>query len=316
MTGRLMVTGATGFIGSALVTAGCQAGYNIRATVRERSRALPSGIDQVVVPDIGPGTDWGSLLDGVDVVLHVAGRAHVLRDRVHDPLTAFRHANTAGTLRLAEQAIAAGVPRFVFISSVGVNGNGTTARAFSETDLPNPQEHYAISKREAEEGLRSLAAKTGLEVVIIRPPLVYGPKAPGNFGRLYRLVQRGTPLPLGAIRNRRSWVALDNLVHFILTCVEKPAAADETFLVSDGEDLSTPEFIRRLARAMGRSARLIPVPVPVLMAGATLLRRRGLAQRLLGSLQVDISKAREVLGWVPIVSVEEGLRRAVAGSES
>jgi nucleoside-diphosphate-sugar epimerase len=206
-----------------------------------------------------------------------------------------------------------GVRRFVFLSSVGVNGSSTApGSSFSEVDQPNPHNAYALSKWEAEQGLLRIAAETGMEVVIIRPPLVCGPGAPGNYGSLMRAVQRGWPLPLGAVHNQRSLVALDNLVDFIITCITHPQAANQTFLVSDGQDLSTTELVRGMAQAVGVSARLLPVPVWALQAGATLLGKGDAVHRLCGNLQVDISKARSLLGWLPPVSVEDGLRRAMA----
>jgi nucleoside-diphosphate-sugar epimerase len=206
-----------------------------------------------------------------------------------------------------------GVRRFVFVSSIGVNGlQSGPGKAFSEADQPKPHNAYALSKWEAEQGLFRIADETGLEVVIIRPTLVYGPNAPGNFGLLMRSVQRGWPLPLGAVRNMRSLVALDNLVDFIVTCITHPQAANQTFLVSEGQDLSTTELVRGIAQAAGGPASLLPVPVWALQAGATLLGKGDAVQRLCGNLQVDISKARSLLGWIPPVSVEEGLRRAMA----
>jgi nucleoside-diphosphate-sugar epimerase len=235
-----------------------------------------------------------------------------MQDTATDPLAAFRTVNVDGTLNLARQAAASGVKRFVFISSVKVNGESTEpGHAFSEADAPNPQDAYGQSKHEAEQGLRQIAYDTGIEVVIIRPPLVYGPRVKANFAALMRAVQRGWPLPLGAVHNQRSLVALDNMVDLIVTCITHPQAANQTFLVSDGEDLSTPDLIRRMARAMSRPARLLPVPKSVLMAAATILGKRDMAQRLCGDLQVDISKARTLLGWNPPISVDEGLRRAV-----
>jgi nucleoside-diphosphate-sugar epimerase len=307
---RVLVTGATGFIGAAsIVRLIDEARFLVRGAVRRQSAELPVGVERVVVGDLAPDTDWHDALTGVETVVHLAARVHVMRDAAADPLAAFRRVNVAGTLNLARQAAAAGVGRFVFLSSVKVNGE---RGAYTESDLPAPEDAYGISKYEAELGLRKIAAETGMEVAIIRSPLVYGPAVRANFRALIRVVARGIPLPLGAIHNRRSMVALDNLVDFILTCIEHPAAANETFLVSDGEDLSMTDLIRRLARAMGRPARLIPMPASVLMAGATLVGKRDIAQRLLGSLRVDGSKARQVLGWVPPISVDEGLRRAVA----
>jgi nucleoside-diphosphate-sugar epimerase len=236
-----------------------------------------------------------------------------MQDSSADPLAEFRSINVDSTLNLARQAAAAGINRFVFISSVKVNGESTPpGRAFAEIDAPNPQDAYSQSKHEAEQGLRQLGADTGMEVVVIRPPLVYGPGVKANFAALVRAVQRGWPLPLGAVHNQRSLVALDNLVDFIVTCITHPQAANQTFLVSDGQDLSTAELVRGIAQAAGVPARLLPVPVWALQAGATLLGKGDAVQRLCGNLQVDISKARSLLGWVPPVSVEEGLRRAMA----
>jgi len=231
-----------------------------------------------------------------------------MKDEVADPLAEYRRVNVDGALNLARQAATAGVKRFIFISSIGVNGNINT-RPFTEGDTPNPAELYAQSKWEAEQGLWEIQRETGMELVIIRPPLVYGPNAPGNFGSLMRWVEKGVPLPLGAIHNQRSLVALDNLVDLIIACIDHPAAANQVFLAGDGQDLSTTELLRGVARAMGKSSRLIPVPSSLLMLGATLLGKKAVAQRLLGSLRVDISKARNVLGWEPPISVEEGLRR-------
>lgn len=240
-----------------------------------------------------------------------------MNDTAADPLAAFRQVNVEGTLNLARQAAAAGVKRFVFISSVKVHGEYTLpGQAFTEADAPNPQDAYGISKHEAEQGLRQLAANSGMEVVIIRPPLVYGPGVKANFASLMRAAQRGWPLPLGAVDNRRSLVALDNLVDFIVTCVNHPQAANQTFLVSDGHDLSTAELVRGMARAAGVSARLVPVPVWALQAAAVLVNKRESVQRLCSSLQVDISKARTLLGWMPPISVDEGLRRALAGGQA
>jgi nucleoside-diphosphate-sugar epimerase len=281
------------------------------------------GVTQVTTGDISAQTDWKQALVGVDVLVHLAARVHVMRDAAADPLAEFRRVNVQGTLNLAWQAAAAGVKRFVFLSSVKVNGEATSAphpsprpegarERFREDDEPAPQDPYGISKMEAEAGLRDLAAQTGMEVVIIRPPLVYGPGVKANFAALMRAVQRGWPLPLGAVHNQRSLVALDNLVDFIVTCLSHPQAANQTFLVSDGHDLSTTELVRGLAHAAGVSARLLPVPVWALQAGAALLGKGDAVQRLCGNLQVDISKARSLLGWLPPVSVDEGLRRAMA----
>jgi nucleoside-diphosphate-sugar epimerase len=266
----------------------------------------------IVTGELNPSTDWSIAIKGVTVVVHSAARVHVMHDTEADPLTAFRAVNLDGTLNLARQAAAAGVKRFVFISSVKVNGEGTPpGRAFTEANAPNPQDAYGQSKHEAEIGLRHLSAATGMEVVIIRPPLVYGPGVKANFAALMRAVQRGWLLPLSAVHNQRSLVALDNLVDFIVTCITHPQAANQTFLVSDGQDLSTTELVRGMAQAAGVPARLLPVPVWALQAGASLLGKGDAVQRLCGNLQIDISKAQNLLGWVPPVSVEEGLRRAM-----
>jgi UDP-glucose 4-epimerase len=237
-----------------------------------------------------------------------------MQDTATDPLADFRRVNVQGTLNLARQAAATGVRRFVFISSIKVNGETTDlGYPFTADDVPAPlDDPYGVSKMEAEQGLRQIAAETGMEVVIIRPPLVYGPGVKANFAALMRAVQRGWPLPLGMVHNQRSLVGLDNLVDFIVTCITHPQAANQTFLVSDGKDLSTTELVRGMAKAAGMPARLLPVPLWVLQAGASLLGKGDAVQRLCGNLQVDISKARSLLGWVPPVSVEEGLRRAMA----
>lgn len=276
-------------------------------SVRRTSKCLCEG-SSVLVGDLNAETDWSDALSAVQVVLHIAARAHVLKDEVADPLAEYRRVNVAGTLSLAYQAATAGVRRFIFISSIGVNGN-TNSRPFKADDQPDPAEPYAQSKWEAEQGLWQVQQETGMEVVVIRPPLVYGRGAPGNFGRLVGWVNRGVPLPLGAIHNKRSLVGIDNLVDLIIRCIEHPAAANQVFLVGDGEDLSTTALLRGVGSAMGKPARLIPVPTRLLQFGAILLGKEALAQRLLGSLRVDISKTCELLEWKPPYTVEEGLKR-------
>lgn len=308
---NVLVTGASGFIGQALCSRLFADGWGVRATLRNsgRGHALVPGCEQVVVGEIGPDTDWLTLLKEVDIVVHLAARVHVMRERESDPLAEFRRVNVEGTLTMARQASAAGVQRFVYLSSIKVNGEETaTGRSFSEEDQPAPQDAYAVSKWEAEQGLRELADKTGLEVVIIRPPLVYGPGVKANFLAMMQWLARGVPLPLSAIRNRRSLVALDNLVDMIVTCLVHPSAVNQTFLVADGEDLSTPELFRRTGEALGKPSRLLPVPVGILEIGARLLGKRAVVQRLCGSLHVDISKARMLLGWNPPQSVDQALR--------
>lgn len=317
---KALVTGSNGFVGRAVwqrlnATSGVQAVGSVRGAVADIWPSDTVGM-VVSVGDLSAQTEWSEALLGVDAVVHAAARVHIMRDTAVDQVTAFRALNVDGTLNLARQAAVVGVKRFVFISSVKVNGESTLpGRAFTESDARNPQDAYGQSKHEAELGLRQLAEDTEMEVVIIRPPLVYGPGVKANFAALMRAVQRGLPLPLGAVHNQRSLVALDNLVDFIVTCISHPQAANQIFLVSDGHDLSTTELVRGMAQAIGVPARMLPVPVWALQAGATLLGKDDAVQRLCGNLQVDISKALNLLGWVPPMSVEEGLRRVVAGLE-
>lgn len=311
---KLLLTGATGFVGSAVVARlMSEAQDDVVGALLSSAEHLPAGVARAEVGDIGAGADWPAHLEGVRTIIHCAARVHVMRDDASDPLAAFRRVNVEGTLGLARAAVAAGVQRLVFISSIKVNGEATRpGRPFTADDVPAPADPYAVSKLEAEQGLRALAAGTGLEVVVVRPPLVYGPGVKANFASMIRWIDRGVPLPLGAIRNERSLVALDNLVDLLVTCARHPAAAGQTFLVSDGRDLSTTELLRAVAAALGRPARLLPVPAAALVAGARLVGKAAVAQRLCGSLHVDITKTREVLGWRPPVTIDEGLARAVA----
>ena len=302
---RVMLTGANGFLGRNILDVLQHRGLEVRACARNADISKP---DWAISPDLAPPADWGVLLNGVHIVVHAAARAHLKKDEVDDPLGEYRRVNVEGTINIARQAAAGGVKRFVFISSIGVNGN-ITSRPFEAEHQPSPAEPYAQSKWEAEQGLMQLAAETGLEVVIIRPPLIYGPGAPGNFGSLVRWIGRGVPLPLGAIQNKRSFIGIGNLVDLIIRCIDHPAAANQVFLACDGEDLSTTELLRGVGEAMGKPARLSPVPAGILQFGATVLGKKAMAQRLLGSLQVDISKTCELLDWKPPYTVQEGLRR-------
>ncbi len=310
---KILVTGANGFVGKSLCAALRSDGHTLVATVRASNTKIDGG-EQVVVGSIEGDTDWADALSGVAVVVHLAARVHVMNDKALDPLTEFRKVNVDGTLNLARQAAKAGVKRFIFISSIKVNGEHTVSgKPFTEDDLPSPQDAYGISKFEAEQGLLLIAQQTGLEVVIIRPPLVYGHGVKANFASMMRTVKRGIPLPLGAIHNKRSFVYVGNLVSLILRCADHPAVANQIFLVSDGCDLSTTELLRGCADALGVKARLLPIPQRLLELGAAFLGKKAVAQRLCGNLQVDITKARNLLGWEPPYSVAEGLRAVADG---
>ena len=306
----ILVTGANGFVGKPLCRALLEQGQAVRAAVRGANRQVEN-CETVAVGELNGQTDWTNALPGIKVVIHLAARVHVMNDTSTDALAEFRRVNVEGTLHLARQAVEAGVQRFIFISSIKVNGEGTLlGHPYTTDDLLAPVDPYGISKREAEDALRQLAFDTGLEVVIIRPPLIYGSGVKANFLSMIRLLDKGIPLPLGAIDNQRSLVALDNLIDLIITCIHHPAAANQTFLVSDGEDLSTPQLLQRSAAALGKKAWLLPVPVFLLAWGATLIGKQAMAQRLCGSLQIDISKTCTLLDWKPPVKVDEALRKA------
>jgi nucleoside-diphosphate-sugar epimerase len=310
---NILLTGASGFLGSRLA-ASLLSKPNINLTVSLRSPFKISGANIANLQSFDSSTDWSTPLADQHVLIHAAGRAHIIKDKGSASLDEYRRVNVDATLNLAQQAALAGVQRFIFISSIGVNGEINTL-PFNEDNAPCPVGLYAQSKWEAENGLWDIHRDTGMEVVIIRPPLVYGPGAPGNFGVLVRWVESGFPLPLGAVHNQRSLVGLDNLVDLIITCVDHPSAANQVFLAGDGQDVSTTELLSGVAIAMGKPSRLIPVPLSLLMLGATVLGKKSVAQRLLGSLQVDISKARNLLGWEPPLTVEEGLRRCFSKSK-
>jgi nucleoside-diphosphate-sugar epimerase len=315
MTRRILVTGASGFVGQALVAhlVGLDA-TEVIAMMRAAPAIRLAGARYVAGGDMTAGRLRAATLEGVEVIVHAAARVHVLNDDKAMSATEFDRVNVTATLELARQAVAAGVRRFVFLSSIGVNGVQTDiGKPFTEADPPNPHNPYANSKLKAEQGLLLLSEQSGLEVVIIRPPLVYGPGVRANFAALMRAVQRGWPLPLACVHNLRSMVAMDNLVSFIATCVDHPQAANTTFLVSDGRDVSSPDLVRGLAQALGVAARLVPVPVSALQFVGRALGRGDVIQRVCGNLRVDISKARRVLAWQPPVSMDEGLRRTVAG---
>ena len=306
---KVLVTGANGFVGSQLVAhLRANSRHLVRGAVRSASQ--DKNTDCFAVGAIDSQTDWSEALTGQDVVIHAAARVHVMQDEASDPLSAFREVNVAGTENLARQAAQSGVRRFIFLSSIKVNGEHTPLGVpFSADDRPAPKDAYGTSKLEAEDALKQVSKETGMEIVIVRPPLVYGPGVKGNFASMVKLVAKGWPLPLGATKNRRSFVALDNLIDLIVTCIDHPAAASQSFLVSDGEDLSTSELFRRVAEALNKPSRLVPVPVVLLEIGACLLGKKAIAERLLGSLEIDLSKTTTVLGWKPPISVSEGLKR-------
>jgi len=306
----ILLTGATGFVGSALITRFLQDNTSVRAAVRREIYEFPKGVDLVQVGDLTPDIDWRGALTGVDAIVHLAARVHVMHDVAVDPLAEYRRVNVEGTLNLALKAALAGVRRFVFVSSVKVNGESTVlGKPFSPDDPPDPQDPYGISKREAEDGLFALSRETGMEVVIIRPTLVYGPEVKANFYIMMQWLHKGVPLPFGAVQNKRSLVALDNLVSFIVHCLDHPKAVNEIFLISDGEDVSTTELLQKMANAFGKRALLLPVPVALMKFFAYLLGKGDVAQRLFGSLQVDSSKARDLLGWRPVTTMDEQLKK-------
>ena len=310
----ILVTGGSGFVGSALLKQFLKDGFEVRASARSCLSTGLKGVQFHQIGDMTAATDWSAALKGMQAVVHCAARVHVMQDDAADPLQAYREVNVKGTLNLANQAAKAGVRRFVFVSSIKVNGEVTQpGRPFTADDIPSPLDPYGVSKLEAEQGLRRIEAQTGMEVVIVRPPLVYGPGVKANFASMMRWVARGIPLPLGAIQNVRSMVALDNLVDLLVTCLKHPAAAGQSFLVSDGEDVSTTELLCRTAQAMGKKALLLPVPASVLELGASLLGKRSVSQRLCSSLQVDIEKTRWLLGWSPPLTLDQGLKKAVEG---
>lgn len=305
---RVLITGASGFVGGRLVNVLAEkTALELYAATRRDISHCPAIVR--IAEDFSSEAKVAPLVEGMDVVVHAAARVHVMNDDSVDPLEAFRKVNVEGTLNLARAAVSAGVKRFVFVSSIKVNGEGTPKGVpYCAADTPAPLDPYGVSKLEAEQALQALAAATNLEVVIIRPVLVYGPGVKANFLNMMRWIEKGVPLPFGAIHNLRSLVSIDNLVDLISVCIEHPAAANQTFLVSDGEDMSTTQLLRKMAGALGKTPYLLPVPSFFLEAGASLIGKKSLSQRLCGSLQVDITPTRERLGWVPPVSVDQALR--------
>ncbi|KAA0688717.1 NAD-dependent epimerase/dehydratase family protein [Azospirillum brasilense] len=310
---RVLVTGATGFVARTVIPLLVERGHSVRAVVRQKGDgrpdiAVPHAADTVTIGDIGPATAWGSALQGMDAVVHLAARVHVMRDRESDPLAAFRCVNTAGTRVLAEAAAAAGVKRMVYLSSVKALADESRPEELSEETEPDPHSPYGISKLEAERALAEISARTGLEAVVIRPPLVYGPGVGGNFLRLMQAVDRGIPLPLGALENRRSLIFVGNLADAIQECLTHPQAAGGRFLVHDGRPMSTPELVRAIAEALGKPARLLPVPPSLLALAARLARREAMLDRVAGSLVIDDGAIRRALNWRPPCYPAYGLR--------
>ena len=310
---RILVTGAAGFVGRALCRELMARGEIVRAAVRKEKseRHLPVECEVAVVGEIGAATDWSTAVGSVDVVIHLAARVHVMRETAGDALAAFREVNVAGTERLARVAAINGIKRLVYVSSIKVNGESTDGDPFTEEDAPFPQDPYGISKFEAELALHRVAHETGLEIVIVRPPLVYGPGVGGNFWRLLKLVERGIPLPLASAENRRSMIYLGNIVDALIVCTSHPDAAGKTFLVSDGEDISTSQLIRKLARQMGKPSYLWPFPPTLLRLLGRFVGKFDEVDRLVGSLVIDSSKIRRELGWTSPFSMEQGLAETV-----
>jgi len=310
---KVLLTGATGFVGGAFL-AGCVSDVNIslRAALRAGAQFGASGVESVFVEGLTATANWHEAVKGCNAVVHAAARAHIMKDTVADPLIEFRRVNVRGTLNLARQAAEAGVKRFIFVSSIKVNGEAASSgQPYTADDLPSPVDPYGISKHEAETALLQLMMETGMEVVIIRPPLVYGPGVKANFLRLLQLTHKRLPLPLAWVQNNRSMVYIGNLVSGIKSCLEQPKAAGETFMISDGEDISTPELVGKLAYAMGRRAILLPVPLTMLKVIFSLVGKRAEIERLTGSLCVDSSKIMDVLNWQPPYTLDQGIKETV-----
>ena len=309
---KILVTGASGFIGKSLTTKLIWQGYSVCAAVRS-TKSQVNNAEVVVVGEIDGNTDWTNALRSVDVVIHLAARVHVMNEHATSPLAEFRKVNVEGTQHLAEFAASVGVKRFVYVSSVKVNGEQTDLSPYTELDIPNPQDPYGVSKWEAEQALHKISAQTNLEVVIVRSPLVYGAEVKGNFAQMKIVLAKGIPLPLAAVRNLRSLVYIENLVDALILCSTHPNAAGKTYLVSDGEDVSTVELLRQVGEAMGQPARLFSCSPILLKLAGRLIGKSEQLDRLLGSLQVDSSKIRKELGWVPAVSFAEGIKKTVEG---
>jgi nucleoside-diphosphate-sugar epimerase len=304
---RLLMTGASGFVGRALLSELAALDYSLVIGTRRSIEDVPVSVHQKIVGNFSADTQWQDALANVDTVIHLAARAHVMKEEAVDPLSAFRAMNVDATLNLATQAITCGVKRFIFVSSIGVNGAETLSSPFSELSVACPHSDYARSKFEAETRLSMLCSEAGMELVVIRPPLIYGVNAPGNFRKLLRGVQAGLPLPFGSVDNHRSMIFLDNLIDFIKICIHHPSAANQLFLLSDGSDISTQELIKILANGMGNKYSTFKFPVSALKFIFRFSPYSGLYQQLCGSLQIDATKARHLLAWTPPVSTHDAL---------
>jgi nucleoside-diphosphate-sugar epimerase len=313
---RILITGANGFVGQVLCARLAHSGGVVRAAVRTQAQGVDLPCPSIAVGEIDAHTDWNSALEGIEIVIHLAARAHAMNEQAANPLDAYRRVNVAGTERLLRAAVPAGVRRIVFVSSIKVNGETRAAPGFSEADAPQPEDAYGISKLEAEQRLASICAESTIEHVVLRPPLVYGPGVKGNMAALIRAIDRGIPLPLGCIRNQRSLIGIANLVEAIRLCSDHPAAAGKTFLVADERPVSSVELVKTIARALGRTARLLPVPVPLLRLAGSMLGRSPAIARLTSSLVVDSRAIHERLGWRPVSSFEDGIRAMVRGYQA
>jgi UDP-glucose 4-epimerase len=306
---KIAVTGATGFLGKPLVQA-LSKQYSSDVIIPVLRNIIPEFecYNSIIVDSIDSSTNWSNKLNGIGCVIHCAARVHVMNDTDEDPLEAFREVNVRGTLALAKAASKSSVKRFIFVSSIKVNGESTTNRArYTSSDEPSPEDHYGISKAEAEEGLKLIAAETGMEVVIIRPPLVYGPGVKANFAAMLKLASTGIPLPFGCInQNKRSMVYVENLISLIIECINNPNAANHTFLVSDDNDLSTKEFVKGLSVGLGKSGFMLPVPNVLFSIAGKVLGKSAVIDRLCGSLQVEINNTKDTLNWQPPYTIEQG----------
>ena len=313
---RILLTGASGFIGSALLNELSKYNFYIRAAFKKfekKEKILNPNHEYIFINDINHSTDWSPFLNNIDCIIHCAGRAHIINDKSSDPLKEYRKINLYGTINLAEHAARVGVKRFIFLSSIGVNGNFTNKfNRFTHKDTPMPLKNYAKSKFEAENALKKISFETGLEIVIIRPPLVYGANVKGNFLRLLKLIKKGVPLPLGGINNQRSYIGLDNLINFIIFCIDHPLAKNETFLISDGDDISTPDLVKKISKFMLINNNIFSVPINFLKIGGYLFNKKKEIESLVESLLIDSNYAKKILNWSPPETLEKGLLKMVS----